>query len=106
MFFTCVVGIIELLPEFVYVTGIFGKITISVIYFGLLFGILFSVNHCFWLYDLNLRWGGEYAFVFPTVEFLHVGDRHLTPKHVKRFLIVVFFIVFFALYLVKIGLLQ
>ena len=39
MLFTCVVGIIELLPEFDKIKGIFGSISVSALCFAFLVGI-------------------------------------------------------------------
>ena len=101
LFFTCVVGIIELLPEFEKISGVFGRIAISAIYFGLLAGIIFSIDRCFWLYEQNKSLAGKYGFNFPQIE-----PFHTMGKSIERLLIVGILVVFITLYLVKIGLLQ
>ena len=106
MFFTCLVGLIELLPEFETITGGIGRITITIIYFGLLSGILYSINKCFWLYEMNKIWGGKYGFIFPDIELFHIKSFHLKKKDLKTLLIASILSVFFLLYFVKIGVLQ
>jgi len=101
MFFTCTVGIIELLPEFDKIDGIFGWIAISTIYFGLLAGIIFSIDKCFWLYEQNKRFAGKLGFNFPEIE-----PFYLKGERVRRLLIIVILLVFIMLYLVKIHILQ
>jgi hypothetical protein len=97
LFFTCVVGIIELLPEFGNVNGIFGKVSISTIYFGLLCGIVFSIDKCFWLYEQNRTIGG-YGFNFPTIE-----PYNTKGKRIKKLFIMAILLTFVVLYFVKIG---
>ena len=106
LFFTCVVGIIELLPEFDKISKYpyllsFGWIFLSILYFGLLFGIVFCIDRCFWLYDQNKRLAGEFGFNFPEIEPFYTKG-----KKMKKPLITVILLVFFMLYFVKIGVLQ
>ena len=105
VFFTCVVGLIELLPEFETVTGSIGRITLTILYFGLLSGILFSINKCFLLYEKNKTYGGQFGFIIPDIELFHIKRYHLKPNDLEKLLISGFLSVFVLLYLVKIGLL-
>jgi len=102
-FFTCVVGIIELLPEFEKIIGFYSWrfIAISALYFGLLLGIVFSVNKCFWLYEQNRALVGRFGFFFNEIEPFQTRGRTM-----KKILMMAFLIVFCLLYLVKIGLLE
>lgn len=101
LFFTCVVGIIELLPEFDKIEGMFGLLSISAIYFGLLIGMVFSVDKCFWLYERNKMFAGKFGFNFPEIEPLP-----LKGKKIKNVLIVGILFVFTMLYFVKTGFLE
>ena len=101
IFLTCVVGIIELLPELDMIDGVFGWISVSAIYFGLLAGIVFSTHACFWLYAQNRRIAGRYGFYFPAIEPFHTKG-----KIYEGVLIVGIVLVFITLYLVKIGFLR
>ncbi len=47
LFFTCVVGIITLLPELEKIKGVFGGFANSLLYFGLLLGVDYSVYKFF-----------------------------------------------------------
>lgn len=105
MFFTCVVGIIEFLPELNKIHLMhapWGFTTISIIYFALLAGIIYSVKYCFWLYEQNRRFRemGKSGFFFPFIEPFETKG-----KMVKKFLMVAPLVVFTLLYLVKIGIL-
>lgn len=101
LFFTCVVGIVELLPEFEKINGILSWICISTIYFGLLTGVVFSIQRCFWLYEQNKRFAGALGFNFPEIEpFDSFG------KIIEYPLITGVLLTFFVLYLVKVGLLR
>lgn len=105
MFFTFIVGIIELLPELSKIDPRltpWGFTVISIIYFGLLAGIIFSVKYCFWLYEENreFREKGKFGFYFPLIEPLYSRGKIL-----EKFLIVGLFVVFTLLFLVKIGVL-
>lgn len=101
MFFTCVVGIIELLPEFDKIKGTWGWMAISTLYFGLLAGIVFSVHECFWLYEQNRTYAGRFGFNFPDIE--PFGQK---GKAIERLLIIGTLAIFTVLYLVKVGILQ
>ena len=99
LFLTCIVGIIELLPEFDKIHGnVWLGGSLSAIYFGLLAGIIFSIDKCFWLYEQNKRLAGEFGFNFPEIE-----PFYLKGKKIERLLIVGILVTFFILYLVKIG---
>ena len=99
LFLTCIVGIIELLPEFDKIHGnVWLGGSLSAIYFGLLAGIIFSIDKCFWLYELNKRLAGEFGFNFPEIE-----PFYLKGKKIEWLLIVGILVPFFILYLVKIG---
>jgi hypothetical protein len=101
LFFTCVVGIIELLPEFGKIKGIYGLVAISIIYFGLLVGVIFSIDKCFWLYEQNKAYAGRFGFNFPEIEPFRKRGRIL-----GRLLIIGVLLVFTLLYFVKIGILS
>ena len=101
LFFTCIVGIIELLPEFENIKGMFGLLSVSAIYFGFLFGAVFSMRRCFWIYEYGMKFSGKYGFRFRSIEpFIEKG------KKIKESLTIAIPAVFVLLYLVKTGLLQ
>jgi hypothetical protein len=109
LFFTCVVGIIELLPEFESINGLFtwSWFAVSFLYFGLLLGVDYSVYVCFNLYEEN-KWVREHygvGFFFPDLEKL----IRLVFKKLRRlqlFTVAIVTFVFVLMYLVKIGLLK
>lgn len=105
LFLTCVVGIIELLPEIEKINGLFSWTSVSTIYFGLLFGIVYSMDKCFWLYKQNRMFSGKFGYNYPEIEYF-ILKIFKTDKNLEGFLIAVIALVFFILYLVKIGLLQ
>lgn len=109
LFFTCVVGIIELLPQLEEINGLlsWNWLLISSVYFGLLAGIDYSVKKCFWLYRENrtLREKFGVGFYYPDIEFL-VERIFKKLENLEGFLIAVITLVFFLLYLVKIGILH
>ena len=99
LFLTCIVGIIELLPEFDKIHGnVWLGGSLSAIYFGLLALMIFSIDKCFWLYEQNKRLTGEFGFNFPEIE-----PFYLKGKKIERLLIAGILVTFFILYLVKIG---
>lgn len=100
LFLTCVVGIIELLGEFEKIKGIFGGVTIFIIYFGLVFLMIFGVNKCFWLYEQNKMYKG-YGFFFHEIEPIETRG-----KKIKEGLIIAILVIFTVLYFVKIGVIQ
>jgi hypothetical protein len=107
LFFTCVVGIIELLPQFGSINGLVSGVVISVVYYGLLLGIDYSLYKCFYLYEQNkiVKEQYGYGFYFPELESL----IRLVFKKFRRlqwFSVAVVSFVFILLYLVKIGLLR
>jgi len=118
LFFTCVVGIITLLPELEHPYGLlsWGWLSLSVLYFGLLLGIDYSLHVCFHLYKINIWFKKNYksGFFFPDLEHLVSLVQKISKKvsyeHglqiIKWFLIVVITLVFIALYLVKLGILH
>lgn len=101
IFFTCLVGIIELLPEFDRIRGIWGFTAISSIYFGLLAGVIFSIYVCFWLYEQNRALAGKFGFRFFLIEPFYQRGKIL-----EKLLIAAILVIFTLLYLVKIGILQ
>ena len=105
LFFTCVVGIIELLPELEKINGVWGLTSISILYFGLLFGVDYSLNKCFWLYAINKEIGRPFNFYFPDLEYL-VNKVFKSPHNLKNFLIVIITLIFTIIYLVKIEFLH
>lgn len=106
IFFTCVVGIIGLLPEFEETNGLlsWSTIVISVLYFGLLVGIDYSLDRCFFLYKQNKAYGGEFGFKYPELEGLLKIFKE--TKYLEGLLITGITVVFFLLFLVKIGILH
>ena len=105
LFLTCVVGIIELLSEFEKINGLFGWISISSIYFGLLFGIVYSMDKCFWLYEQNRMFSGKFGYNYPDIEYF-ILKIFKSDKNLEGFLVAVVTLIFIMLYLVKIGLLR
>ena len=106
VFFTCVVGIIELLPELEKTNGLFSWswLAISVLYFGLLLGIDYSLDRCFFLYKQNKTFGGEFGFNFPGLEGL-VQKIFRKINYLELSLVTIITLEFVFLYIVKIGLL-
>jgi hypothetical protein len=102
-FLTCVVGIFQLLPQFDVVSWIWGEISVSIIYFGFLFGMAYSVDKCFWLYEQNRRFAKRFGFGFnfPDIEPYETRGRIL-----KGVLIAGILVIFSILYFVKLHLLQ
>ena len=98
--FTCIVGIIELLPELEKVSGSFGFISLTFLYFVLLLGIVFSIIICFRLYDKNKTYSGIFTYIFNEIEYLR---KKGIP--VKWLLIIIAIALFTIIYLVKIGIL-
>lgn len=112
LFFTCVVGIIGLLPQLEEINGLlsWNWLLMSFVYFGLLFGIDYSVKKFFWLYRENRRLREAFnimgiGFFYPDVDFF-VQRIFKKLENLERFLIIVITLVFFLLYLVKIGILH
>lgn len=99
--FTFTVGIIELLPELEKISISFGFISLTLLYFILLFGIVFSINMCFRLYNENKEYAGRYGYLFREIEFLLEKG---VP--VKQLIIVIAGALFTIIYLVKIGILH
>jgi hypothetical protein len=106
LFFTCMIGIITLLPELKNTNGLlsWGWLSISVLYFGLLSGIGYSLHKCFYLYKLNKIFGGKFGFNYPELEGL-VKKIFKKTEYLDGFLIVGITFVFIILYLVKLGVL-
>ena len=94
-----------MLPELEKINGMWGLTSISILYFGLLLGVDYSLNKCFWLYSINKEIGRPFGFYFPDLEYL-VNKVFRSPHNLKNFLIVVITLIFTIVYLVKIGLLQ
>ena len=109
LFFTCVVGLIELLPqlETTNVLLSWSWLLMSFLYFGLVVGIDYSLEKCFWLYRVNrtLRETIHVGFYYPDIEFL-VQKIFKKLKYLEGFLIAVITLFFILLYLVKIGILH
>jgi|GEM_PF-3473953 hypothetical protein len=107
LFFTCVVGIIELLPEFESINGFFSGLVVSAVYFGLLFGIDYSLFKCFYLYEQNkiVKEQYGYGFYFPELESL-IRSVFKKLKRLQWFSVAIVTVVFILFYLVKIGLLR
>jgi hypothetical protein len=107
LFFTCVVGIIELLPEFESINGLASGLVVSAVYYGLLLGIDYSLYKCFYLYEQNkiVKEQYGYGFYFPELESL-IGLVFKKLKRLQWFSVTVVTLVFILFYLVKIGLLR
>ena len=104
MLFTCVVGIIELLPEFDTIKGIFGSISVSALYFAFLVGIFFSMTALFLILKANenkIKEIKKSGVAFSQIEFFY---KH--PKPIQVVIYAVFLLIFIMLYFVKIGCLQ
>jgi len=103
LFFTCVVGIIELLPELEKISGFctIRWITVSILYFALVGLMMFGVWTCFWLYKDNRRYWGKGGFRFFIIEPFETWG-----KLIEGLLLVLIPVEFGLLYLVKLGLLQ
>jgi hypothetical protein len=98
LFLTCVVGIIELLPELEKMTGAFSWLSLSALYFGLTAGSVYCVDKCFWLYEQQR---GAFGFNFPEIE-----PFYSRGKMIRRALIIGILVVFIFLYFVKVGILR
>lgn len=99
LFFTCIVGIIELLPEFDKIEVTFSWGSISALYILLFFGILLSIYECFLLYEQR-----DFVYKFHPIEL--IKDWGINVKWQRRILIVLFLLIFTLLYFVKIGVLK
>lgn len=99
LFFTCIVGIIELLPEFDKIKVTFSWGSISALYILLFFGILLSIYECFLLYEQR-----DFVYKFHPIEL--IKDWGINVKWQRRILIVLFLLIFTLLYFVKIGVLK
>jgi hypothetical protein len=109
LFFTCVVGIITLLPELEHPYGLlsWGWLSLSVLYFGLLLGIDYSLHKCFYLYFLNREIREEFGFGFyyPEIDYL-VKKIFKRIEALEGFLLGEITVVFLLLYIVKLGVLH
>jgi len=101
LFFTCIVGIIELLPEFENIEVKFGWAwgSISALYVVLLFGLVLSIYECFLLYKQR-----DFVYQFHITEF--TKKLGIKVEWLKWILIVLFLLIFIILYFVKIGVLK
>ena len=112
---TCVVGIVELLPEFDNITGKYGLISLSALYFVFLFGIFFGLTEFFYILDKNKTESDgnnkkekddkndekKIGIDFSRIEFFN----KYAPL-MKYPLYITLFLIFITLYLVKIGYLK
>lgn len=109
LFFTCVVGLIELLPQLEKPNGLlsWSWLLMSSLYFVLVVGIDYSLGKCFWLYRENraFREKLHVGFYYPDIEFL-VQKIFKKLKYLEGFLIAVITLFYILLYLVKIGILH
>jgi len=108
LFFTCVVGLIELLPqlETTNVLLSWNWLLMSFLYFALVVGIDYSLEKCFWLYRVNRRLEAFHVgFRYPDIDFL-VQKIFKKYEYLEGFLIAVITLFFILLYLVKIGILH
>lgn len=107
LFFTCVVGIFTLLPEFEKIPYIpsWTWLIISALYFGLLVGIAYSIRKCFWILFVEVKDLGKFSFRYPELETL-VKKYFKEPKYLEWLFIIVVVIIFILLYFIKIGLLE
>ena len=104
MLLTCVVGIIELLPEFDKIKGMFGFASVSTLYFVFLIGIFFSTIEFFWTIEKNedkIEEMKKRGVAFSQIEFFY--DH---TKLIKILFYITFLLIFITLYFVKIGFLQ
>ena len=97
-YFSLVVGIVELLPEFDKITGIFGSISVSALYFVFLAGIFFGLSEFFYLFKNNEK---ESGITFSRIELFRDYAWIIKPL-----LYITILLIFITLYLVKIGCLQ
>lgn len=104
LFFTCVVGIIEFLPELEKTNGVLSGswLIVSIIYFGLVFVINYSVEKCFFIYWEIKTYTGRWGCRYPEIENA-IEKIFRKPMVLKWFLICAITIIFILLYLVKIG---
>ncbi len=122
LFFTCLIGTITTLPILQHPYGLlsWGWLSLSVLYLGLVLGIDFSLYNCFYLYEINrqFRESGVGGFYFPLIDNIAISIQKLIQKISEKFtykqglliiawfLIAVITLVFFLLYLVKLGVLH
>lgn len=106
IFFTCMVGIIELLPEFENpIIPSWGWITISGLYFGLFFGSIYCIHMCFRILFEEVIELKKYGFRYPGFNVI-IKRIFKTPVNFEIFIETLVVIGFFLLYLVKINVLQ
>ena len=104
MLFTCVVGIIELLPEFDNINGMFGSISVSALYFAFLVGIFFSMGEFFYLLKKNKI--KIMAMKERSIAFSQIERFYNHPTLIELLFYITFLLIFITLYFVKIGCLQ
>ena len=100
LLFTCIIGIIELLPEIENIKGVFDFLCISVIYFVLLFGAIISLRSSFAMYQHSIKNAGKYGFIVPIFEPFSTKGRSIRDSLTLGMLVV-----FTLLFLAKIGVL-
>ena len=98
VFLTCVVGIIELLQEFgkIHAVPSWSWLTISVLYFGLLFGINYSIHKCFWILFVEVKDTGKYGFRYPALNGV-ITSFFKKPKYLEASIIALVTLVFVLL---------
>jgi hypothetical protein len=107
LFFTCVVGVITLLPELEHPYGLvsWGWLSLSILYFGLVVGIDYSLYNCFYLYEINRQFReiGVGGFYYPLIDDVAISIQKISKKLTFRkglfiiawFLIAIITLVFF-----------
>ena len=105
LFFTCIVGIITLLPELEKINGFFSGLANSILYFGLLLGANYSVYKFFQFYKWNLDFAEKYGYGFYSIDVNYLLRFFKKVKYLQLFIIILMTFVFLVLYLVKLKIL-
>ena len=100
LLFTCLIGIIELLPEIGKTEGVVDFWRVTVVYFVLLVGAHISLRSSFAMYQRNIKKAGKYGFIVPTFEPFSTKGRIVRDSLTLGMLVV-----FTLLFLAKIGIL-
>lgn len=101
LIFTCVLGMIELIPELKPLPSSELPL-VTIIYFGLLFGLIYSFSRCWDIYkesiELTVNLGKEYL-KYPRP---HLIDFTINIPWLRFITILILFSIFALLYVVKI----
>ena len=106
LFFTCVVGIIELLPELEKINGVFSGLAFSLLYFGLLLGVNYSVYKFFQFYEYNKNLVKKHGRGFSSHDIDYLARIFKNSKNLQWLILVLTTFVFVLLYLVKLGIIM